>query len=136
MTRIWGVPVVDWWLTALLSIQEDAGSTPGLAWWVKGSGIARSCGVGHRLRLDPVLLWLWHGPATTAPIVTPTLGTSICHRSSPKKPKKKKKGPECGAGEGSLAACSLIDWNILFAFIEPTLLLLLSATLGLWPVMG
>ena len=25
-----------------------------------------SCGVGHRLGLDPVLLWLWHRPMTTA----------------------------------------------------------------------
>ena len=24
-----------------------------------GSGIAMSCGVGHRHRSDPVLLWLW-----------------------------------------------------------------------------
>ena len=27
-----------------------------------------SCGVDHRCRSDPVLLWLWHRPATTAPI--------------------------------------------------------------------
>ena len=27
-----------------------------------------SCGVGHRLGLDPALLWLWHRPAATAPI--------------------------------------------------------------------
>ena len=25
-----------------------------------------SCGVGHRLSLDPGLLWLWHRPAATA----------------------------------------------------------------------
>ena len=31
------------------------------------SGIAVSCGVGCRLGLDPVLLWLWHRPAATAP---------------------------------------------------------------------
>ena len=28
-----------------------------------------SCGVGHRLGLDPALLWLWHSPAAAAPIV-------------------------------------------------------------------
>ena len=27
-----------------------------------------SCGVGHRQGLDPALLWLWCGPAATAPI--------------------------------------------------------------------
>ena len=25
-----------------------------------------SCGVGHRLGLDPTLLWLWHRPAAAA----------------------------------------------------------------------
>ena len=37
---------------------------PGLAQWVKdlalpGSGIAVSCGVGHRRSSDSMLLWLW-----------------------------------------------------------------------------
>ena len=27
-----------------------------------------SCGVGHRQGSDPTLLWLWCGPAATAPI--------------------------------------------------------------------
>ena len=27
-----------------------------------------SCGIGQRLGLDPVLLWLWHRPAVVAPI--------------------------------------------------------------------
>ena len=37
---------------------EVAGLIPGLIQWVKGSGIALSCGVGHRRGLDLVLLWL------------------------------------------------------------------------------
>ena len=41
----------------LTSNHEDVGLIPGLAQWV-GSGIAVSCGVGHRCSLDPALLWL------------------------------------------------------------------------------
>ena len=40
------------------SIYENAGSIPGLAQWVKGSGIAMSCGIGCRHGLDLALLWL------------------------------------------------------------------------------
>ena len=40
------------------SIHEDVGSNPGLSQWVKGSGIAMSCSVGHRYGLDLALLWL------------------------------------------------------------------------------
>ena len=42
------------------STHEDVGSIPGLTQWVGESGIAVSCGVGHRQGLDPALLWLWH----------------------------------------------------------------------------
>ena len=31
-----------------------------------GSGIAMSCGIGHRHSWDPVLLWLWCRPAAEA----------------------------------------------------------------------
>ena len=34
----------------------------------EGSGVAVSCGVGHRRGSDPVLLWLWRKPVATAPI--------------------------------------------------------------------
>ena len=33
-----------------------------------GSGIAVSCGVGHRFGLDPAFLWLWCRPTAVAPI--------------------------------------------------------------------
>ena len=41
------------------SLHENVASIPGLAQWVKGSGGAGSCGVGHRHGSDLVLLWLW-----------------------------------------------------------------------------
>ena len=40
-----------------ISIHDDTGSIPGLIQWVKGPGIAMSCGVGHRHNSD--LVWLW-----------------------------------------------------------------------------
>ena len=39
---------------------------PGLAQWVKGNSVAGSCGVGCRLSMDPVLLWLKHSLAAAA----------------------------------------------------------------------
>ena len=33
-----------------------------------GSGVAVSCGVGHRRGSDPKLLWLWRRPVAKAPI--------------------------------------------------------------------
>ena len=49
-----------------------------------------SCGVGCRLNLDPVLLWLWHRLAAVALDLIPSLVTSTCHGYGAKKPKKNK----------------------------------------------
>ena len=56
------------WLTNPTRNHEVAGSVPALAQWVKGSGIAMSCGVGCRHGSDPMLLWLWRRLVATAPI--------------------------------------------------------------------
>ena len=56
------------WLANPTRNHKVAGLIPGLAQWVKGFGVAVSCGVGRRCGSDPVLLWLWHRQAAVAPI--------------------------------------------------------------------
>ena len=50
-----GVPIVAQWFKNPTSITEDSSSIPGIAWWVKGSGVAVSCGVGHKHGSDLVV---------------------------------------------------------------------------------
>ena len=60
-------------------ILEDAGLIP----WSLGerTGVAASCGVGHRFGSDPALPWLWHRGCSSDS--APSLGTSMCFRCSP-----------------------------------------------------
>ena len=49
------------------SIHEDSGLISGLTQWVgQGSGIAVSCGVGHKLGSDPMQLLMWCRPVAVA----------------------------------------------------------------------
>ena len=50
-----------------------------------------SCGVGHRLTLDPVLLWLWHKPVATAPMKPLAWEPPYAVGSGPRKGKKTEK---------------------------------------------
>ena len=55
----------------------------------RGSGVAVSCGVGHRRGLDPALLWC--RPAAVAPIRPLAWGLPYAAGAAPKSKAKKKK---------------------------------------------
>ena len=55
------------------------------------SGVAMSCGVGHRRSSDLELLWLWCRPVATAPIRPLAWEPPYALGSSPRKGKKTNK---------------------------------------------
>ena len=55
---------------------------PAVDW---GSGVAESCGVGHRHGSEPALLGLWCVAGSCNSHSTPSLGMSICYMCGPKK---------------------------------------------------
>ena len=78
------------WVKNLTGIHEDSGSIPGLTQLIK----------------DPTLLqtatkvkdaaWIWRDCGCgCSSNLTPTLGTSTCHRCGPKKEKKKSTNNKC-----------------------------------------
>ena len=72
------------------STQEDTGSIPGLAQWVKVSSIVVSCDVGHRYGSSLALLWLWHRPAAAVLIRPLAWELSFASGSALKKERGKK----------------------------------------------
>ena len=60
-----------------------------------GSGIAMSCGVGHRCSSDPLLLWLCYRPSAVAPVkpLAWELPYAVGMALKSKKRKKKKEAP-------------------------------------------
>ena len=81
----------------------------------QGSGVAVSCGIGHRHGSDPVLLWLWHRLAVVAlilPLAWELLYAVSAALKSKKKKKKLKKNHSIEIYPEVAHATELVDKNI------------------------
>ena len=60
-----------------------------------GSGVALSCGVGHRRGSDPMLLWLWYRRAAVVPTQPLAWELPYAAGAALKRPPPKKKALKC-----------------------------------------
>ena len=70
---------------------------PSVGW---RSGIAVSCGLGHRLGSDSKLQWLWCRPGSCSSDSTPSLASKLLYAAGWALKNKKQTKKEC------------LDWNI------------------------
>ena len=96
-----GVSFVAQQLTYPTRIHEVADSIPGLNQWIK---IQSCCELWYRsqMRLGSRIAMAVVQASGCSSNSTPSLGISMCHRSSPKKKKEKKKKEK---KKGSLSGC-------------------------------
>ena len=97
----------------------------------QGSSIPMSCGVGRRHDSDPVLLWLWCGPAAVTPVWSLAWELPYAARVALKQAKKRKKKK---ATEKKLIFPFLYSFQSIYSFnkhLLSTVFQALDRTLGI-----